>query len=169
MLTLWLSPEYRYEPWSIAGKINELPNLFRGLRLPSTTTRLPRPLTDYREYKANELRVLLLFGHVIFRKALQKRFYNHLLRLVVIMHLAEARQIYTVDQDITYYLSRNFVVTFPKLYTDRHCVQVVHSVIHVPDITKDFGPVPNYTTFQFENDLGKKIFLISYKIYSFLF
>ena len=52
-------------------------------------------------------------------------------------------------------LCRSFVVTFPRLYTPRHCVQVVHSILHISDTVHDFGPVTNYITFHFENDLGE--------------
>ena len=83
MLRLWLSPEYRGEKWNISDKINDLADLFRCLRLPSTTTRLPRSLMDYNKLKANELRVLLLFGYVIFNRQLPKKIYDHLVQLVV--------------------------------------------------------------------------------------
>ena len=77
-----------------------------------------------------------------------------MLQLVVIMHLAEGREITTVDQEMINRLCRSFVVTFPQLYTPRHCVQVVHSILHISDTVHDFGSVTNYTTFHFENDLG---------------
>ena len=157
MLGLWLDKENRYEEWSVAGKITELSDLFRRVRLPSTTTRLPRSLIDYKKFKANELRVLLLFGHIIFQKVLRKRFYDHLLQLVVILHLAEGREIDKLDIDIITRLSNAFVIRFSELYTDRHCVSVVHSVIHIGETVKDFGSLANYTTFQFENDIGKHI------------
>jgi len=79
MLSLWLSPEYRFEPWSIHSHIEELTELFKQVRLPSTTTRLPRILLQYSNFKANELRVLLLFGYIIFANILSKKYYSHLL------------------------------------------------------------------------------------------
>lgn len=154
MLSLWLSSEYQHEPWSIYKDINELAHLFKNLRLPSTTTRLPRALTEYTNFKANELRVVLLFGHTIFAKKLQKKYYNHLLQLVCLLHLAENRQILNTDLETMQKLGESFVVAFPKLYTNRHCVQVVHSIFHIAATVHDFGPMTNYTTFNFENNLG---------------
>ncbi len=159
MLDLWLEYKHRHAEWSVAGRIVELSDLFRRVRLPSTTTRLPRSLVDYKKFKGSELRVLLLFGHVIFQKMLRKRFYDHLLQLVVLMYLAEGREIDKLDIDIIRRLSNNFVICYSKLYSDRHCLPVVHSVIHIPQTVKDFGPLTNYTTFQFENDIGKHIVL----------
>ena len=154
MVGLWLSVEYRHEDWNVSDRIDELADLFHRVRLPSTTTRIPRSLKEYTKFKGNEFRTLLLFGHVIFKQALRKRFYNHFLQLVVIMHIAESRQIEQQDINLITRLSRNFVVTFARLYSVRHCVQVVHSVTHIAATVHNFGPLPNFTTFQFENDLG---------------
>ena len=74
------------------------------------------------------------------------------------MHIAEARAINRVQQEALKRLCQTFVVSFPRLYTDRHCVQVIHSIIHIPDTVNDFGPLTNYTTFQFENDLGRSAY-----------
>ena len=154
MIDLWLNATYVNEEWNISEKIDELSTLFRCIKLPSTTTRIPRLITYHRKYKANEYRVLLLFGHVIFKKFLRKRYYNHLLQLVALMHVAENTLVKHTDHAIMQSLSENFVFDFPKLYTDRHCVQVVHSVLHIPATVRDFGPLTNYTTFGFENDLS---------------
>jgi hypothetical protein len=154
MLGLWLSRCHRKEDWYIGANLTELTKLFSRVRFPSTTARIPRSLLDYHRFKANELRALLLFGHVIFKEFLKRKYYDHVLQLVVIMHLAEGREITSVDEEMINRLCRTFVVTFPQLYTPRHCVQVVHSILHISDTVHDFGPVTNYTTFHFENDLG---------------
>ena len=140
--------------------MNEIADRFRRVRLPSTTTRIPRSLNEHSRFKGNEYRVLLLFGHVIFRGALPKRYYDHLLQLVIILHIAESRTLEQSDIDLVARLSRNFLVNFSKLYGDRHCVQVIHSVEHIAATLRDFGPLPNFTTFQFENDLGNNYFSI---------
>lgn len=155
MLGLWLSSDHRKQDWYIGANLNELTKLFHRVRFPSTTVRIPRSLLDYPKFKASELRALLLFGHVIFKKFLKRKYYDHVLQLAVTMHLAEGREINRVDQKLIERLSRSFVVTFSQLYTARHCVQVVHSILHIPDTVDDFGPLANYTTFHFENDLGK--------------
>jgi hypothetical protein len=155
MVGLWLSVEYRHSDWNVSERVDELADLLRHVRFPSTTARIPRSLKEYTKFKGNEHRSLLLFGHVIFKRVLRKRFYDHLLQLVIIMHLAESRQLEQRDIDLISRLSKNFVVCFSQLYGERHCVQVVHSVVHIAATLRDYGPLTNYTTFQFENDLGK--------------
>jgi len=155
---LWFEQEYQYEDWSIRDRLDEVHLTFRGLRLPSTTSRIPWSLKLYSKFKANEMRILLLFGPTIFKNVLRKKYYTHLLKLVVMMYLSENRKIDPLYIDITNRLGKNFVLTFSKLYTPRHCVQVVHSVAHISDTIYDFGPLHTFTTFNFENQLGKTSF-----------
>jgi hypothetical protein len=129
------------------------------LRLPSSSHYLPRKLVDFKKFKANELRTtLLLFGHAVFFKALKPVYYSHFLQLVVLMHMAESRDVLSNCVSVMQQLADSFVLDFPRLYTSRHCVQVVHSVIHVPATVKDFGPLGSYTTFNFEDISGKNYF-----------
>src|SRR5579871_1361458 len=128
MLRLWFDKKYASEKWSIKHHLRELSSLFLLLRLPSTTTRLPRNLLEYQSFKANELRTLLLFGHTIFAQYLKQEYYAHLLQLVLLMHLSESRKILPNQLSIIQQLSECFVIQFSKLYTPRHVVQVVHSV-----------------------------------------
>ena len=140
---------------SFIKHMKHLSSLFLQIRFPSTTTRLPRDLSKYKEFKANELRILLLFGHIIFAEVLGEVYYSHLLQLVVLMHMAESREIQPNQVSIIEQLSNSFVIDFAKLYTPRHCVPVVYSIVHIPQTVKDFGPLTNFTTFTFEDILGK--------------
>ncbi|CAF3308072.1 unnamed protein product [Rotaria socialis] len=72
LLQLWFDPDYRFQDWSISTHLSELQLIFRGLGLPSMTPRLPCCLISYSKFKANEMRILLLFGHAIFKNILKK-------------------------------------------------------------------------------------------------
>ena len=114
------------------------------------------------------MRILLLFGYVIFKNILKEKYYTHLLKLVVMMHLSEHRQIIPSYIDVVNRLGKSFVINFSKLYRPRHCVSVVHSLIHISDTIYDFGPLHTFSTFNFENDLGrinfKKLFIFITRI-----
>ena len=137
------------------NRLSELQLAFRRFRFPSTTARLPRNLALYSTFKANEMRILLLFGHAIFKNVLKEKYYSHLLKLVLMMHLSENRKIHYSYLQIIKRLGQSFTVDFSRLYTKRHCVQVIHSINHISDTVRDFGPLSNFTTFQFENELGR--------------
>ena len=98
---------------------------------------------------------MLLFGHAVFFKTLKPVYYSHFLQLVVLMHMAESRDVLPNYLSVMQQLADSFVLDFPRLYTSRHCVQVVHSVIYIPATVKDFGLLCSYTTFNFEDILGK--------------
>ena len=153
-MNLWLAVAYRNERWSVFGQIGKLQSMLVHVHLPSTTTRRPRPIAKFSKYKGNELRSLLLFAYPIFESVLERRYYCHFLLLVLIMHLSESRSLCCDEVENLQHLCTEFVLIFPRLYSARHNVQVIHSIIHLPDSVKGFGPVSNYTTFNFESLLG---------------
>ncbi|CAF4735861.1 unnamed protein product, partial [Rotaria magnacalcarata] len=89
-----------------------------------------------------------------FMDVLKKKYYDHLIKLVVMMHLCESRKVHHSYINIINRLGQSFVIDFPTLYSKRHCLQVVHSIIHISDTVRDFGPLQSFSTFQFENELG---------------
>ena len=93
----------------------------KKVRFPSTTTRHPRPISQWHKYKGSELRVALLFGHVIFDGILKMPYYRHAQLLVMAMQLAEARRVEHEDVHVINRLLKGFVIQFPQLYTKRHC------------------------------------------------
>lgn len=154
LLGLWLDHEYRFEEWSISIYLDQLQSVFRTLQIPATTCRLPRSLKTYYKFKASEMRVLLLFGPVVFKNILKKKYYANLMKLVVMMHLSENRQVHHSYINIIQRLGQSFTIEFSNLYGNRHCVQVIHSLVHISDTVRDFGPLHTFSTFQFKNELG---------------
>ncbi len=153
LLTLWLHTSYKKEEWSCHSHLHELSFMLQSFRFPSTTARRPRSLIKFRKLKANELRMVLLFGFVIFKRILRTKYYDHFLKLVVAIHFAEYRHL-TVDMvENVKSLLHEFLIEYPKLYTTRHNHQVVHSLNHVGQTIYDYGPLTSYSTFHFESIL----------------
>lgn len=132
-----------------------LADALKQVKFPSTTTRHPRHLVDYRKYKGSELRVLMLCGFPIFEKFMKKKYYEHFKQLVLAVHLAESRVLTEKHVEAVHNLCYRFLLNFPTLYGKRHNVQVVHSLIHLSKSIHDFGPLTSYTTFNFESLLGE--------------
>lgn len=78
-----------------------------------------------------------------------------MMKLVIVIHYAEGSSVDYEDIDRIDCLARAFVAEFPRLYGVRHVVQVVHSVSHIGSTVADYGPLSSFTTFNFENELGK--------------
>ena len=151
---MWFDKAYLGEDWSIHRRMNEVDTKLTAVRFPSTTTRRPRSIFKHTKYKGNELRSLLLFAHRVFEGVLQNEYCDHFFLLVLIMHLAEARSLHRDWIETLQELCTQFVLTFPRLYSARHNVQVIHSVIHIGDTVKGYGPLCTFSTFNFESLLG---------------
>ncbi|CAF1639183.1 unnamed protein product [Rotaria sp. Silwood1] len=169
LLSLWLHADYKREDWSCYNHIHQLSSMLQSFRFPSTTGRRPRSLLKFKKFKASELRMVLLFGFVIFKKVLKAKYYDHFLKLVVAIHFSEHRTISMVMVDNVKSLLHEFLIEYPKLYTARHNQQVVHSLNHIGQTINDYGPLTSYSTFHFENILGD-ILIFSYQsfIYGFI-
>ena len=124
------------------------------IKYPSTTVRIPRSLSKYQEYKANEARATLLFGFSVFCAFLPIKYARHLLLLVVAIHIAECRRINHTQIDDIRLLLHRFLQLFPILYASRHNTQSIHSLDHVASSVLEYGSLNNYSTFNFENVLG---------------
>ena len=158
-MNLWLKPNFKKEDWSCYHYHDELSSMLESFRFPSTTSRRPRSLLKFKKLKAIELRMVLLFGFVIFKNVLKAKYYDHFLKLVVAIHFSENRAVTTIMIDNVTNLLSDFLIEFPKLYTARHNQQVVHSLNHIGQTVNDYGPLTSYSTFHFESNLGK-VFLL---------
>jgi hypothetical protein len=154
LLNLWLHNDYKKKEWSCHNHLHQLSSMLKSFRFPSTTSRRPGSLLKFKKLKANELRMILLFGFVIFKRVLKAKYYNHFLKLVVAIHFAENRALTVVMVHIVKNLLREFLIEYPKLYTARHNPQVIHSLSHVGQTICEYGPLTSYSTFHFESILG---------------
>ena len=131
------------------------PSSFWNKKYRSTTTRIPRSIAKYEKCKANETRNVILVGFSAFCAFLPLKCARHFLLLIVTIHIAESRSISRVQiEDIRLLLSR-FLQLFPILYSARHNTQAVHSMHHIVANVLEYGSLSNYSTFNFENILGR--------------
>lgn len=146
--------EHPCEDWTVSSSLSIC--CFAQGRLTNVSKRAKYTLLC----KGNELRSLLLFAYPIFEDVLSLHYYSQFLLLVLIMHLSESRALHRDWLDNLSHLCTQFVLMFPRLYSGRHNVQVVHSIVHVADTVKAFGPLSNSSTFNFESLLGLWNFFI---------
>lgn len=154
LLGLWFSTEHRFQQWSLLSKIKLIDVRLSTYQFPSRICRKPRNILKYAEFKANELRCLLLFSFPILSMYLPAKYSRHFLLLVMAAHLCESKN-FSMDQ-ISHIksLTNEFIFEFPLLYGDRQNVISIHTVIHLAESVQQFGPVYNYSTFNFESYLG---------------
>ena len=142
--------------WTIQLDLEKINQRMQQCITPSSTVRLPRSIHLYNRYKASELRSILLFYYKIFENILPERYYSHFKQLVFAMHIGENRQISQNKLNEMHVLLQYHVNQFKILYGVRHVVNNIHSLIHLAETVRDYGPVQGYSTFNYESILGKK-------------
>ena len=150
-MQLWTESP-RKQPWSLSKLLPLIDRDLSKVLYPTTTARAPRSLMKCLKLKANECRVLLLIGYPIFKNYLQDVYYQHLQKLAFGISIGESSNISMTMLDEMNLLLTSFVDEFP--YHERYVVQTVHCVKHFATTTKDFGPLSNYSTFNYESVIG---------------
>ena len=167
LLSLGLHTDYKTDDWSCYNHIHQLSSILQSFRFPSTTGRRPRLLLKFKKFEASELRMVLLFGCVIFKKVLKVKYCDHFLKLVVAIHFSEHRTRNMVIVGNVKSLLHEFLIEYLTLYKVRHYQQVVHSLNHIGQTINDYGSQTSYSTFHFENILGNILIFCKFLKYFF--
>ncbi|CAF5081099.1 unnamed protein product [Rotaria magnacalcarata] len=75
LLKLWFSEDFKRSNWSCFTKLTIISKTLSHYRYLSTTSRTPRPLVKFHRFKANELRLILLFAAPVFKHHLTSTIY----------------------------------------------------------------------------------------------
>ncbi|KAB0804458.1 hypothetical protein PPYR_01428 [Photinus pyralis] len=138
-------------------KPNDIQNVTNHLSLlkPSITgefSRKPRSITEYERWKATELRTFLLYtGPVVLREVLPGDYYDHFLSLSVAIRILCDKNLYIVLNNYAHTILEWFVKKYFILYGEQRIVYNVHSLLHLANDSKLFGPLDEYSAFKFEN------------------
>ncbi|CAF1532838.1 unnamed protein product [Adineta ricciae] len=152
MMEMWFTS--RLELYSIHKNLNVVEDKLDTIQYPTTTYHLPSQLRFFKTYKGNEYRLTLLFGYQYFKSILPEQYYQHLKLLAFAMGLAESTVLDNETIETIHVLIDEFDRLFPLLYSEKSVTSVVHSMSHIPQTLRDFGPMQNYSTFNFESVVG---------------
>ena len=133
--------------------------------VPSEFCRRPRALSDIDRYKATEFRQILLYtGVLIFKDVVADEFYKHFLLFSVAMRCLCCSRLCCSHVDYANQLLVMFDEYGQKLYGEQFLVYNVHSLVHLSDDVKRFGPLDGISCFPYENYLRqlKKLIRSSY-------
>jgi hypothetical protein len=116
--------------------------------------RKPQSVRELASWKATELRLTLMYiGPHVFENILSEKFYQHFLCLHVAMRILACRELCVTRNAYAKSLMRHFVTVFELLY-GRHLISYnIHGLVHLPDDVLQFGPVDDFSGFEFENHL----------------
>lgn len=123
--------------------------------IPCEFARKPRSLSELDRWKATEFRQFLLYtGPVVLTDVLPTALYNNFLSLSISIYLMLSPTLFAHYCDYADNLIKYFLEQFRSLYGVEEMVYNVHSLCHLADDVRRFGPLDGVSAFCFENFLG---------------
>lgn len=151
LIYLWLDGDLHFRMQHRAVK--EISTRLIQLKpsIPSEFVRKPRGMDCIRLWKATEYRLILLYtGPVAFKSILKTNVYTHFMIFHVIIRLMSSknlREYLSYAQELVFF----FIKTFIKLYGIHNVSHNVHSLLHLVNDVRRFGPLDDFSAFKFEN------------------
>lgn len=142
-------------PWSISQFKFDIDDFMKSVAPSSDIFRLPRPLTDFKHWKASEFRAWLLYYSVVCLKGkLPNEYFKHWCLLVNAIFLLLKEEISEEDLNNAEAMLVQFVKDVGRLYRLRDYTYNVHQLLHLTKYVKWWGPLWSTSAFQFENYNG---------------
>lgn len=140
---------------SLHNYTNELDQFMNEIRPPISFHRLPRPVSEFKHWKASEfLNWLLYYSLPALQGILHETYLSHWILLVTGVFNLLQRRITLSDLSEAETALGQFVEKFETLYTDRECSYNVHQLTHLGTMVKRWGPLWATSAFPFENVNG---------------
>lgn len=155
LMKFWFDSKYHGKPFSLRKHCHSINKMIRKLKPPVEIPRVPRSLDALSFYKASEYRAWLLFyGLPVLSKFLTPEYTHHLSLLVIATHILLSDNIKKDDLEVASKLLTCFHDTAGDLYTNTVYTSNMHSLLHLVDFVKIWGPLWVYSMFGFENMNG---------------
>ena len=138
--------------------VNTLSDRFLQIRyyISREFSRKPRSLSDFRHWKATELRLFLIYtGPVVLKGFLEPKLYSNFLDLSVAVRILLCPILLKNYVGFARQLLIYFVQLFGELYGEDQLVYNVHFLIHLADDAVNFGVLDKCSSFRYENYLGQ--------------
>jgi len=120
--------------------------------IPNEFSRRPRSLEYFYQFKATELRQILLYtGPLIFQRNLSRDRYYHFMSLSIAIRILASEKFHNKWNSYAKQLLKYFVTNFAKLYGPEHLSYNVHNLTHLSDNVKLYGHLDKFSVFKFEN------------------
>ena len=152
----WLNGKYKDHRFYLGKNIKEIDNMLVHIKPPHKFRRTPRPIAKSVKYwKASEFRAWLLFYAIpILSEFLHRDYLHHLNLLVKSMHILLNSEIRHSDLFTAEKMLSVFYQTSVKLYPQQVCTMNVHSIIHLVQQVRNFGPLWSHSCSGFESMNG---------------
>lgn len=116
--------------------------------------RVCRNLDDISNWKATEFRQFLLYiGIFVLKDCINSDLYYHFILLHAGIRLLSCEKSYRNEADVAQQILEEFVNLFGSIYGDHLVSYNVHSLLHLTDCSKQYGPLDRFSAYRFENHM----------------
>jgi hypothetical protein len=156
LLTLWFSASHRDSKFSMYNMVHKVDERLQYIRPPSYISRLPRSISCHLKFwKASELRSWLLYYSLpILKDCMLSAYLYHYAALVETVYILSSSSISEQDIQLCQRNVRYFVYLFGELYGERYMTLNIHSLLHLPEVVCDIGPLWAHSCFPMESANG---------------
>ena len=155
LLSTYLDSKNHSYRFYLGGSIEEIDRRMLKIKPPQEFRRSPRSVKMMKQWKASEYRAWLLYYSLpVLSNLLPSDYIYHLALLVSAMHILLGDAIQSSDIDIAHELLVSFYELVPKLYPISISTANMHSIIHLAQFVRDWGPLWCYSCFGFESVNG---------------
>lgn len=154
LLNFWFEPGYKhcYINPKQAALLDER---ILSIKACSFIKRKPRSLSKRDQFKASELRSLLLyFLPVSLRGILRLEFYEHFMKLSMSVYVLLKKDISDDELEEVEDVLKEFVLEYEQLYGSENVVMNTHLVQHLVHSVRNHGPLWTHSAFHFEDFNG---------------
>lgn len=143
--------------FSLKAHKEEINKRLLSIQPPSFVQTAPRSIDDWKNWRAHEfLHFILFYAFPVFYKLMDSKYLNHLKYLIIPLEVLSMRVIRRSDLKVVEELLFKFVLDVETLYSELILKSGMHELVHLADMTLDFGPLNITCLFQYE-EINRKI------------
>lgn len=152
LMLFWTDTKNKTAPFYMVKQKRDLLNIrLTAIKTPMYISRRPRSLNNLKYFKASEYRNLLLFYlPVCLKRLLPKKYIEHLRIFSSAIYKLLQPKISKDDLDIVQEQLHDFVGKYQIFYGKASMTMNVHSLLHLVDCVRNFGPLYCFSMFPFE-------------------
>lgn len=155
LMTLWFDTKHRNHPASLFPYINLIDATIKKISPPSFVNRSPRTVSDYKYWKAYELKsFLLVYCLPVLDNIMSTSYFEHLKLFIYGITLLSSSSVSREMIETARRVLTEFVIQFEHLYGAKYMTCNLHLLLHLADDVLKFGPLWVSSCFPFENFNG---------------
>ncbi|XP_036319869.1 uncharacterized protein LOC118734260 [Rhagoletis pomonella] len=125
---------------------------FLSVWVPSEFGRVCRNFDEIKNWKSTEYRQFLLYsGIFVLKNCVDEHLYYHFLLLHASIRILSSERSYKGEANIVQQLLNEFVNLFGNIYGDHLISFNLHSLLHLSNCAKEYGPLDTFSAYKFEN------------------